>query len=120
METRRWLNPHQPQMLQIAVFLLYANAFWAVLALSRYNVFPLLSLAVVGGSVVAGWGIANERKSAYPLAVAMAVAPFAIRAYYVGVGALFSDNPINLMFDIALVALLLHPQSRDYQRTWPK
>jgi hypothetical protein len=27
---------------------------------------------------------------------------------------------INLIFDGALVALLLHPQSRDYQRIWFK
>jgi hypothetical protein len=25
---------------------------------------------------------------------------------------------MNLMFEIALVALLLHPQSREYQRIW--
>ena len=31
METRRWVNPSQPQTLQIAVFLLYINAFFSVL-----------------------------------------------------------------------------------------
>ena len=31
METRRWLNPSQPQTLQIAVILLYINAFFSVL-----------------------------------------------------------------------------------------
>ena len=31
METRRWINPSQPQTLQIAVFLLYINAFFSVL-----------------------------------------------------------------------------------------
>ena len=25
---------------------------------------------------------------------------------------------MSLMFEIALIALLLHPQSRDYQRIW--
>ena len=29
-------------------------------------------------------------------------------------------NLISLLFAIALVALLLHPQSRDYQRIWFK
>ena len=49
----------------------------------------------------------------------MAIAPFALRF-------LDSGNPvaggdlIGLMFEIALVALLLHPQSRDYQRLWFK
>ena len=27
---------------------------------------------------------------------------------------------INFLFDIALVALLLHPMSREYQRIWFK
>ena len=31
-----------------------------------------------------------------------------------------TGNIIGLMFDIALVALLVHPQSRDYQRIWFK
>ena len=29
-------------------------------------------------------------------------------------------NIINLMFAVALVALLLHPMSRDYERIWFK
>lgn len=120
METRRWVNPRQPQTLYIAAFLLYANAFWAVLAMSRFGIFPLLSLAVVAGSVGGGWGIANERKWGYALAVAMSFVPFLLRLAYGGVAAVVSGDLINLMFDIALVALLLHPQSRDYQRLYFK
>jgi hypothetical protein len=37
---------------------------------------------------------------------------------YGGPGAVLSRDPIGLMFEIALIALLLHPQSRDYQRIW--
>jgi len=120
MEPRRWTNPSQPQTLSIAVFLLYANAVFGVLAMARFGAFPIVYVAVVAGSVAAGWGVANERKWAYPLAIAMAFAPFLIRAYYFGTAALFSTDIINLMFEVALVALLLHPQSRDYQRIWFK
>ncbi|MEO6121064.1 MAG: hypothetical protein ABIW46_02905 [Acidimicrobiales bacterium] len=120
METRRWINPRQPQTLYIATFLLYANAFWALVAMARYSIFPLLTLGVFAGSVAAGWGIANERKFGYGLGIAMAIAPFALRVYYGGAGALLSGDLINLMFEVALVALLLHPQSRDYQRIWFK
>jgi hypothetical protein len=31
---------------------------------------------------------------------------------------LLGYSVINLMFEAALVALLLHPQSRDHQRIW--
>ena len=31
---------------------------------------------------------------------------------------LLGYSTVNLMFEIALVALLLHPQSRDHQRIW--
>lgn len=120
METRRWTNPRQPQTLQIGVFLLYANAVFTLFWLLRYNVFPLLFLLAIAGSVAAGYGIANEQKWGYFLGVAMAFFPFLLRLYYGGADAVFSTGLINLMFEIALVALLLHPQSRDYQRIWFK
>jgi hypothetical protein len=110
METRRWTNPTQPQTLQIAVFLLYINAVYDVLGLS-----PLLLLIALG-SAGAGFGIANDRRWGYNLGLAMAFLPFVLR--------LALSEPVqgysllNLLFEIALVALLLHPQSRDHQRIW--
>ncbi len=51
----------------------------------------------------------------------MAILPFAILFARNSVGAIF-DNifPILLTFafDILLLALLLHPQTRTYQRIW--
>ncbi|MGH9164331.1 MAG: hypothetical protein ACRDZW_02310 [Acidimicrobiales bacterium] len=116
METRRWTNHSLPQTLQIGVFLLYANAVFAVFDMVRFEVFPLLSVAVVAGSVAGGWGIANLKRWGYYLGVAMAFAPFILRVYYLGADALLSADLVALMFEVALVALLLHPQSRDYQR----
>lgn len=120
MEQRRWTNRHQPQTLQYAVFLLYANAVFTVISMLQYSAFPVLFLGVVAGSVAAGWGIANEQKWGYLLGVAMAFAPFVLRVYYFGADALLSTGIISLMFEIALIALLLHTQSREYQRTWFK
>ena len=105
MENRRWVNPTQPQTLQIAVFLLYINAFFSLLyggLGSPYGV------AIVAGSVAAGFGIANERKWGYGLGVAMALLPFAWAIAH-GINPLGGDV-INLLFEIALVALLLHPR----------
>jgi len=123
MERRRWLNPAQPQTLQIATFLFYFDAAFGLLAFiirpgSYRGIFLLLALLIIAGQVVAGRGIANEFKWAYPLAIVMAVLPFLLRFFINGNP--FGTDIINLMFEIALVALLLHPQSRDYQRIWFK
>jgi hypothetical protein len=110
MESRRWTNPSQPQTLQIAVFLLYINAFFALLSLSG------IGILLAAGGVGAGFGIANERKWGYGLGLAMAFLPFAITLLS-GHGLIGTDL-VTLAFEIALVALLLHPQSRNYQRIW--
>ena len=115
---RRFLNPAQPQTLQISVFLLYINAVFSLFDMLRFDYFPLIGIALVAGGVAAGFGIANERKWGYGLGIAMAFLPFVIRFYY-GNNPL-GNNILALMFEIALVALLLHPQSRDYQRIWFK
>ena len=124
MERKRWFNPSQPQTLQIAMFLLYINAAFALLQLLLrggllFTVARPLFLVELARVVGAGaaWGIANERKWAYGLGVAVAAVPLAVRLLFYT--SPFRD-PIALMFEIALIALLLHPQSRDYQRIWFK
>ncbi|HEX4905169.1 MAG TPA: hypothetical protein VFU93_06950 [Acidimicrobiales bacterium] len=115
METRRWTNPTQPQTLQIAVFLLYINAvFTALLG----GLGSIIGIALVAGGAAAGFGIANEKRWGYNLGLAMAFLPFVLRIAFNGVENIFGGSIINLMFEIALVALLLHPQSRDYQKIW--
>jgi hypothetical protein len=117
MESRRWLNPSQPQTLQIAVFLLYFNAVSLVIfGGGSYTI--LEGLGIAAGNVAGGFGIANEQKWGYGLGIGMALVPFLFSlARY---GEFYVFGLISLMFDIALIALLLHPQSRDYQRIWFK
>lgn len=121
METRRWTNPGQPQTLQIAVFLLYINAVFGVLF---GEAFSPLGFLIVAGQAASGFGIANEKRWAYWLGVAVAVLgllPFALVIAADGVGAIFNIGLlINLLFPVALLALLVHPMSRDYQRVWFK
>ena len=125
-QPRRWFNSSLPQTLQIAVFLLYMNAALLLVSILtsgesiRYAkpLFQLLLFGTLAGDVAGANGIANENKWGYKIAVVMAFLPFVIRL-------IFSRNPfgtdvISLMFEVALVALLLHPQSRDYQRVWFK
>jgi len=120
MQGRRWVNNTQPQTLQIAVFLLYLNAFFGLI----YGglVIPL-GLALIAGQVGAGYGIANDQKWGYKLGVAMAFVPLVLRVLVSGPSGLLGSGVnlaalMSLMFEIALIALLLHPQSRDYQRIW--
>lgn len=119
MQRRRFLNPAQPQTLVISVYLLYFHAGFLLFFLLVNGAFPLLYLALVVGGFVAGYGISNEWKWAYILGICMAVFPFILRFVDTG-NPLAGGDLLGLMFEIALVALLLHPQSRDYQRLWFK
>ncbi len=113
------MNPAQPQTLQIAVFLLYFNAAFELLYVLLGAALGLLGLALVVGQVAAAFGIANEYKWAYILGIIMAVLPFFLRFWYLG-NPFEGTGLLNLMFEVALIALLVHPQSRDYQRIWFK
>jgi len=123
-----FVNPRQPQTLYISQILLYITAVGAVLFRSvgegwiealplRYLVVLLMTI----GAGVGAYGIANARKWGYLLGVAAALAPFVIRLEIIRRFYLFEMlrwNPIGLLFDIAIVAALVHPESRSYQKQW--
>ena len=123
MHHRRWLNQSQPQTLVIACFLLYFNAALTILfslSASFSGVGGLDLIPTLAGAVGA-YGIANERRWGYYLAVAVAFLPFIIAAFYNSNHNPFGGVPVlTLVFEIALVALLLHTQSRQYQKVWFK
>ena len=118
METRRWTNPTQPQTLQIAVFLLYINAVFGLLFFDALEIWgQLVSVAGLIGCVTGGFGIANERRWGYNVSLVVASAEvLSLLRIIFDFDA--SGFLISLMFAIALVALLLHPQSREYQKIW--
>jgi hypothetical protein len=114
METRRWINHSLPQTLGNAVLLLYISAaFDAVLG---GYLFSPIGLAIVAGKAAAGYGIANERTWGYQLGVAMAFLPFILRFLAGGLDAVLGTGIISLMFEVLLIALLLHKDSKEYQR----
>jgi hypothetical protein len=119
MEDRRWLNQTQPQTLQISVMLLYLNA---VITIITGGIFSLIGIVIAVGEAAGGFGIANERKWGYYLGVAAAILPLAWVVYLLldGASLVIGLGLIGLLFQIALVALLLHPQSRQYERIWFK
>ncbi|HUP70612.1 MAG TPA: hypothetical protein VM142_12480 [Acidimicrobiales bacterium] len=139
MEPKRWTNASQPQTLQIAVFLLYAGAVFGLIfgdnriwfqaavfeltnSTSAINIGRLLWGATVIASAAGAYGIANEQHWGYRLGLAAAIGPLAARLIVLVLNQIspFNSDVISLMFDIALVVLLLHPQSREYQRIWFK
>ena len=99
-----------------ATILLYMNAAFGLLLngqlLWTYHGVPVGAVLVVG-QVAAGLGIANEKKWAYWLGVGL-VAAFA--AYLLR--GLSFGSIITLIIYVAMLALLLHPQSRSYRRVW--
>ncbi len=141
MQTRRWVNQSQPQTLVIATFLLYFVAFWAVLGNSTNvgaavdgekignilvygnlgeNLERLTRLFMVVGSIAAGYLISNEKKIGYNLGLAVAALPLVADVLLIVRYQHFGFDLVSLLFDIALFALLLHTQSRNYVRLWFK
>jgi uncharacterized membrane protein (DUF2068 family) len=112
---RRWFDPSQPQTLQAAVLFCYVNAALALLSL-LVGAGSLSLLLLVEG--VAANGIANDQRWGYWLGIATAVlylllAVVGLFTFSHSIGSL-----LNIAFAAILVALLLHPQSRAYQRVW--
>jgi hypothetical protein len=122
LESRRWFNPSQPQTLQIAVWLLYFNAVGGLIFGSVYITLGVfLGLIALVGCGAAAFGIANEQRWGYLLGVSMALLQVLLIVAVVGLLGLFKGVAlISFLFAVALVALLLHPMSRDYQRIWFK
>ena len=141
MQTRRWVNQSQPQTLVIATFLLYFTAVLGLLGQypplgdaltahkTSFGVFAdssgdllnqVTQLFVVIGAVAGGYLISNERKPGWFLAVAVAAVPLLTTALWFARFQSIDNNLIGLLFDVALFALLLHEQSRNYIRIWFK
>jgi len=144
---RRFFNQSQPQTMQGAVFLLYANVIVALLfrsgggglyaqaadSLTRGAVSDrtstvlgnLVSIAVVVGSAGAAYLIANEKKVGWRLGVVVAAAPLVALTILVLIGypqrvSILDVISISLAFDIILLVLLLHDQTRSYEKIWFK
>ena len=110
MPANRWLDRTQPQTLMTATMLMYINAGLSLITGGFLNPF---GPELIVGQVAAGWGIANEKKWGYWLGVALVVLQIAEFARYLSFASV-----LNLLFYGAVLALLLHPQSRSYRKVW--
>ena len=94
----------------------YRQLDYDVLGLFVSRMFPIVMLvAVVGG----GLGIANEKKWGFRMAGAAAIYSV-IATLWIGLryDVELLGFLLRLMFDLVLVVLLLHPQSKEYRRIW--
>lgn len=99
------------------MFLLYANAVFGLLFQIPFQLFGALGFLVVVAYAAGGFGVANDQNWGY--AAAVGVSALVLVASVILIGLQF-NNIINLMFDVALLVLLIHPQSRSYQKLWFK
>jgi hypothetical protein len=114
-DTRRFFDASQPQTLQGAVMLCYITAAFGLISLLLGAAVGLVPLLLGFG----GYGVANEKRWGYWLATGLAVLNVISVLWILLIGQSFSFL-LTLLFAVVLVALLLHPQSRHYQRIWFK
>lgn len=115
-QQRQWFNKSLPQTLQSAVILFYINAAFSLLDffVGGASLIVLLGLVL---SVGAALGIANERKWGYVLGVVTAGLLVVLYLYLMLAFHSFGVV-LDLLFAGVLLALLLHPQSRNHERIW--
>ncbi len=137
MNERRWFNSRQPQTLVIGQFLLYFDAFFLALAALGWGnelgiptdgMFArIVFLAAAAANAFGAFGVANEMKRGYQVAVVASFLPIAVRFVIVVLYGSVVENVfyylvpggiLNAIFVYALIALLLHRQSREYQQLY--
>ena len=112
----KWVNQYQPQTLYMATILCYVDAIFGLL----FSGGLLMKIFIAGLLAVGALGIANEKKWGYAVAVGGAVLQVVMLFAWYGSAVFTSTVLISFLFDAALVALLVHPMSREYQRIWFK
>lgn len=142
LDPKRWFDRMFPQTLQIAMWLLYLNGFFAFIAFidNRDEIGYLRQSSAIGAIfglltclayVAGGFLMANGQRLGYKIAIAAAFSPFVVRNWaYLELGNDFPNAQISLwdriagastftfIFDVALIALLLHRHSQNHAKTW--
>jgi uncharacterized membrane protein (UPF0136 family) len=106
---RRWINRHQPQTLVTGTMLLYLEGVFSLVRGSP--VLLLLGLLMFPS----GYLIANDKKAGWQMAVLVSGLAILTRIWIYGIG---SRVFLAILFPAVLLALLIHPMSREHQRIW--
>lgn len=113
----KFLNQSQPQTLVNATILAYIDAVFGIIQ-GVPGTSQIAWIIVVVGLGLGGFGIANDRRWGYILAVIGSILQLVVLVTFFGSYVFAFPLILTLMFDVALCVLLLHPVSRDYQRIW--
>ena len=137
LEPRKWFDRMHPQTLSIATFFLYIDGVFSLLRFLDRNdiegymrmnggIYAFLTFGFIACYPLGGFLMANGKLLGWYLAIVAAFSPFVIRAMFkLGLADLYpwssvvkGASLVNLMFEVALCALLLHPMSQSYVRRW--
>lgn len=102
-----------------AILSLFSNGFFFSLSNAEVIALELFTFFVPLGQGICALGFSNDKQVAYKFAIALAILQLAL-LIWLEIYAGFDIQILNLIFDIILVALLLHPSSRQYASTWFK
>ena len=116
MNQRQFLNRSHPQTLLNATLLCYFEAVFSLLDAQANSDarLGLIAIALAAG----GFGIANDMKWGYGLAIIAAVLRALLWISFYGANVFGFPQIISFAFAVILIVLLVHPMSRDYQRIW--
>lgn len=138
LDARKWFDRMQPQTVSIATILLYINGVFAFLSFLGTRDFEgymrmhgglhaLITIGFILCFPLGGYLMANGKLLGWYISLLAAFSPFILRAIFEFTIADFvelkqilvmNSDYVSLMFEIALCALLLHPQSQDFVKRW--
>ncbi len=138
LDSRKWFDRMLPQTLAIGFWLCYFDGVFALLGLiDKQGEFGVLrfiggirivfALVAISAYFVGPFLMANGKLLGWYVAVGASFSPLIIRftSFYDGYGIYTSftsritgGDLFGFMFEAALCALLLHPMSRSYAKTW--
>jgi hypothetical protein len=137
LDPRKWIDRMHPQTLSIGTFLLYIDGIFALLRFFDRNdvegylrmdggLNAFLTFGFIICYPLGGFLMANGKLLGWYLAIIASFSPFVIRAMFkVSLADMYSwrnvvtgGDLVNLMFEVALCALLLHPMSQSYAKKW--
>ena len=137
LDPKKWFDRMQPQTIAIATWLLYfeggftflywldgadIHGFWK----QQGGIGSLLAFASILSFPAAGFLMANGKKLGWVVAIAASFSPFVLRALWkidadtiwTWQDVIIGRSYVNFLFEAALCALLLHPMSRQYAKSW--
>jgi hypothetical protein len=112
------MDHSQPQTLQTGVMLIYLLAAMNIISALLFGAGGYFLILLVAGSILGAVGIANDSKGGYRVAIAFTILPLLYLVVLMVWYHVAAFPTITELMEIALVCLLLHPQSREYARIW--